>query len=92
MLEATNCRAGHRLLAAKQICKTNIIPTEVTREYAAMKYADEADILNIAMFSMTAKQWREQNPDKKDMIQDYASINDAYLPIGIWKTSSCVYQ
>ena len=56
--------------------KVNLIPAEVTREQAAMKYADEADVLNIAMFSMTAKQWREQNPDKKGNIRDYASINE----------------
>ena len=40
-----------------------------------MKYADEADVLNIAMFGMTARQWREQNPDKKGNIR-YASINE----------------
>ena len=56
--------------------KANLIPTEVTREQAAMKYADEADVLNIAMFGMTAKQWREQNPDKKGNIRDYASISE----------------
>ena len=56
--------------------KANLIPSEVTREQAAMKYADEADVLNIAMFGMTAKQWREQNPDKKGNIRDYASINE----------------
>lgn len=48
----------------------------MTREQAAMKYADEADVLNIAMFGMTARQWREQNPDKKGNIRDYASINE----------------
>lgn len=41
-----------------------------------MKYADEADVLNIAMFGMTARQWREQNSDKKGSIRDYASINE----------------
>ena len=41
-----------------------------------MKYADEADVLNMAMFGMTARQWREQNPDKKGNIRDYASINE----------------
>ena len=56
--------------------KANLIPAKVTREQAAMKYADEADVLNIAMFGMTAKQWREQNPDKKGNIRDYASINE----------------
>ena len=56
--------------------KENLIPNEVTREQAAMKYADEADVLNMAMFGMTARQWREQNPDKKGNIRDYASINE----------------
>ena len=56
--------------------KANLIPVEVTREQAALKYADEADVLNIAMFGMTARQWREQNPDKKGNIRDYASINE----------------
>lgn len=56
--------------------KTNLIPPEVTREQAAITYADEADVLNIAMFGMTAKQWRDANPDKKGNIRDYASINE----------------
>lgn len=56
--------------------KANLIPAEVTREQAAMKYADEADVFNMAMFGMTARQWREQNPDKKGNIRDYASINE----------------
>ena len=45
--------------------KSNLIPTEVTREQAAIKYAEEADVLNVAMFGMTAKQWREANPTSK---------------------------
>ena len=56
--------------------KAHLIPTEVTREQAALKYADEADVLNMAMFGMTAKEWREANPDKKGNIRDYASINE----------------
>ena len=56
--------------------KENLIPAEVTREQAAMKYADEADVLNIAMFGITAKEWRDANPDKKGNIRDYASINE----------------
>lgn len=56
--------------------KANLIPAEITREQAAMKYADEADVLNMAMFGMTARQWRELNPDKKGNIRDYASINE----------------
>ena len=56
--------------------KSNLIPAEVTREQAAMKYAEEADVLNVAMFGMTAKQWREANPDLKGNIRDYATINE----------------
>ena len=56
--------------------KRHLIPEEVTREQAAMKYAEEADVLNVAMFGMTAKQWREANPELKGNIRDYATINE----------------
>ena len=56
--------------------KSNLIPAEVTREQAAMKYAEEADVLNVAMFGMTARQWRDANPDLKGNIRDYATINE----------------
>lgn len=39
-------------------------------------YANEADVLNVAMFGMTAKQWREANTDLKGNIRDYATINE----------------
>ena len=38
-------------------------------------YASEADVLNVAMFGMTAKEWREKNPDKKGNIRDYAEVS-----------------
>ena len=38
-------------------------------------YANEADVLNVAMFGMTAKQWQEANPELKGNIRDYATIN-----------------
>ena len=41
-----------------------------------MIYAEEADVLNVAMFGMTAKQWREANPNLKGNIRDYASVNE----------------
>lgn len=41
-----------------------------------MIYANEADVLNVAMFGVTAKQWRETNPDLKGNIRDYATINE----------------
>ena len=55
--------------------KRNIIPDEVTPQQASIIYANEADVLNVAMFGMTAKQWREVNADKKGNIRDYATIN-----------------
>ena len=56
--------------------KTHLLPAEITREQASSVYADEADVLNVAMFGKTARQWREQNPDLKGNIRDYASINE----------------
>ena len=43
--------------------KSHLIPEEVTKEQANIIYAEEADVLNVAMFGMTAKQWREANPE-----------------------------
>ena len=56
--------------------KQNLIPTEVTAKQASIIYADEADMLNVAMFGMTAKMWRKQHPELKGNIRDYASINE----------------
>ena len=56
--------------------KHNLIPKEVTSAQANIIYANEADVLNVAMFGMTAKQWREANPELKGNIRDYATINE----------------
>ena len=56
--------------------KSHLIPEEVTRDQANIIYAEEADVLNVAMFGMTAKQWREANPELKGNIRDYATINE----------------
>ena len=56
--------------------KHNLIPVEVTPAQASIIYANEADVLNVAMFGVTAKQWREANPDLKGNIRDYATINE----------------
>ena len=55
--------------------KQNLIPDEITPAQKSFIYADEADMLNVAMFGMTAKQWREANPELKGNIRDYATIN-----------------
>ena len=54
----------------------NLIPPELDRRKASIVYASEADVLNVAMFGMTAQEWREANPDKKGNIRDYANINE----------------
>ena len=56
--------------------KSNLIPEEVTSAQASIIYAEEADVLNVAMFGVTAKQWREVNPELKGNIRDYATINE----------------
>jgi len=56
--------------------KQNLIPAELTKEQINYVYANEADVLNMAMFSITAKQWRDANPDLKGNIRDYATINE----------------
>ena len=56
--------------------KQNLIPQEVTPVQANIIYANEADVLNVAMFGMTAKQWREANPELTGNIRDYATINE----------------
>lgn len=55
--------------------KENLIPMELMPFQISMTYASEADVLNVALFGITAKQWREKNPDKKGNIRDYATLN-----------------
>ena len=54
--------------------KENLIPNQITRQQAAFVYANEADLLNVALFGTTAKQWREANPDAEGNIRDMATI------------------
>ena len=56
--------------------KQNLIPVEVSKAQASIIYANEADVMNVAMFGVTAKQWREANPELKGNIRDYASVNE----------------
>ena len=54
--------------------QTHLIPTQVTLAQAAITYANEADLLNVALFSLTAKQWRDANPKLEGNMREYASI------------------
>jgi hypothetical protein len=53
--------------------KENIVPT-LTDKQKLFIYANEADVINVALFGMTAKEWRENNPDKEGNIRDYTDI------------------
>jgi len=54
--------------------KDNLIPAELSKAQSTLIYANEADVLNMALFGKTAKQWREENPAKSGNIRDYATL------------------
>ena len=56
--------------------KQNLVPKELSEAQTSIIYANEADVLNVALFGKTAKQWREENPDLKGNIREYATINE----------------
>ncbi len=55
--------------------KENLVPENLNKKQTSFVYANEADVLNMALFGKTAKQWREENPDKKGNIRDYANVS-----------------
>ena len=55
--------------------KENLIPPELSARQISLVYANEADVLNMALFGMTAKEWRDANPDLKGNIRDYANVS-----------------
>ena len=56
--------------------KKNLIPSKLTKEQINIVYSEEADVLNMAIFGITAKKWKSKNPDKVGNIRDYASIDE----------------
>jgi hypothetical protein len=55
--------------------KENLIPAELSKPQINLVYATEADVLNMALFGMTAKEWRDANPKLKGNIRDYADVS-----------------
>ena len=55
--------------------KENLVPTNLNRSQISYVYANEADVLNMALFGKTAKQWRDENPKEKGNIRDYANVS-----------------
>ncbi len=56
--------------------KRNLIPEEITPKQTTIVYASESDVLNVALYGITAKQWRDANPGMKGNIRDYSTINE----------------
>src|SRR5690606_339953 len=54
--------------------KENLIPKEISKQQISFVYANEADLLNVALFGITAKDWRENNPNEKGNIRDFATL------------------
>ena len=69
--------------------KENLIPPELTSEQIAYTYASEADLLNVALFGQTAKQWKNNNPDKKGNVRDDANLNQLLVLADRWLFSGC---
>jgi len=55
--------------------KQNLIPQNLTKKQTLLVYANEADVLNMALFAKTAKQWRDENPNEKGNIRDFANVS-----------------
>ena len=68
--------------------KQNLIPAELTKEQINYVYAEEADVLNMALFGITSKEWRTKNPDLDGNIRDYASINELVCLANLEKLNS----
>ena len=66
--------------------KQNLIPTEVTPKQISIIYADEADMLNVTMFGMTAMMWHEQNPELKEISATMPLSTNSFVFL-IWKIS-----
>ena len=63
--------------------KENLISNDLSKKEIAIKYANEADVLNVALFGNTAKDWRSENPDLKGNIRDYASIEQLIVMVNL---------
>lgn len=71
-LQRTLAKVNYRIHT--DAIKENLIPKAITKQQANFVYANEADLLNVALFGMTAKEWKEQNPNVKGNIREEATI------------------
>ena len=71
-LQRTLAKVNYRIHTSA--VRERLIPKEITQEQAGFIYASEADLLNVALFGMTAAEWRRANPDKEGNMRDYATL------------------
>jgi len=71
-LQCTLAKINYRIHT--DAIKEQIIPKEITQTQAAVVYASEADLLNVALFGMTAAEWRANNPDREGNMRDHATL------------------
>ena len=71
--------------------KKNLIPKQLTSSQIGFVYASEADLLNVALFGMTAKQWQTSNPELKGNVRDYADVNQLVCLANLEFTQCALY-
>lgn len=71
-LQRTLAKVNYRIHT--DAIKENLVPQQVTKQQATFVYANEADLLNVALFGITAKEWRDANPEKNGNIRDHATL------------------
>lgn len=68
--------------------KNKLIPSVVTKKQIDMIYSNEADIINVALFGMTAKDWKIKNSDKEGNIRDYANVAELVCLVNLENLNS----
>src|SRR5690606_4503978 len=72
--------------------KENLIPKEISKQQAGFVYSSEADLLNVALFGITAKEWREVNPDKKGNLRDSATLEQLVVLSNMESINALIIQ
>lgn len=72
--------------------KENLIPKNLTPQQISYVYANEADVLNMALFGKTAKQWREKKPDKNGNMRDYANVSQLVCLVNLENLNAVFIQ
>jgi hypothetical protein len=72
--------------------KQNIIPANITKAQEQIIYANEADVLNVALFGVTAQQWRKANPNKEGNVRDYSTVEQLLVLANLESMNAEVYS